>query len=48
VILDTSAVVAIIREEQGEARLVKAIEGTVTVGIGTPRPVKYFLRSARR
>jgi ribonuclease VapC len=48
VILDTSAVVAIIREEQGEARLVKAIEGVATVGIGTPTLVEASIVLVRR
>lgn len=47
-ILDTSAVVAIIREEQGEARFVKAIEGAATVGIGTPTLVEASLVLVRR
>lgn len=47
-ILDTSAVVAIIREEQGEARLVKAIEGAATVGIGTPTLVEASIVLVRR
>lgn len=47
-ILDTSAVVAIIREEQGEARLVKAIEGATTVGIGMPTLVEASIVLVRR
>lgn len=35
-ILDSSAVVAVIRDEQGEERLVEAIERAPSVGIGTP------------
>lgn len=42
-ILDTSAVVAVIREEQGEERLVEAIEAAPTVGIGTPTLVEASL-----
>lgn len=47
-ILDTSAVVAVIREEQDEARLVEAIEGAATVGIGTPTLVEASLVLVRR
>ena len=47
-ILDTSAIVAIIREEQGEARLVKAVEGAATVGIGTPTLVEASIVLIRR
>jgi ribonuclease VapC len=35
-ILDTSAVVAMIREEKGSDRLVEAMEGAGEVAIGTP------------
>lgn len=47
-ILDTSAVVAVIREEQGEARLIGAIEGAATVGIGTPTLVEASIVLVRR
>ena len=47
-ILDTSAVVAIIREEQGEPRFVKAIEEAATVGIGTPTLVEASIVLVRR
>jgi ribonuclease VapC len=47
-ILDTSAVVAVIRKEQDEARLVEAIEGAATVGIGTPTLVEASLVLVRR
>ncbi|HKB51797.1 MAG TPA: type II toxin-antitoxin system VapC family toxin [Solirubrobacterales bacterium] len=42
-ILDTSAVVAVIRKEQDEARFVEAIEGAAIVGIGTPTLVEASL-----
>ena len=47
-ILDTSAVVAVIRGEQGEARLVEAIEGAATVGIGTPTLAEASIVLVRR
>lgn len=47
-ILDTSAVVAVIREEQDEARLVDAIESAATVGIGTPTLVEASIVLVRR
>ena len=47
-ILDTSAVVAVIREERGEARLVEAIEEAATVGIGTPTLIEASIVLVRR
>lgn len=47
-ILDTSAVVAVIREEQDEVRLVEAIEGAAAVGIGTPTLVEASIVLVRR
>jgi ribonuclease VapC len=47
-ILDTSAVVGMIREEQDQARLVEAIEGATSVGIGTPTLTEASIVLVRR
>jgi ribonuclease VapC len=47
-ILDTSAVVGVIREEQGEDRLVEAIEEATVIGIGTPTLVEASIVLVRR
>lgn len=47
-ILDTSAVVAVIRAERGHAHLVEAIEAAATVGIGTPTLVEASIVLVRR
>jgi len=48
VILDSSAVVAVIREEQGHDRLIDAIEGVGQIAIGTPTVVECSLALVRR
>lgn len=47
-ILDTSAVVAVIRDEQDMTRLIEAIEGAAVVGIGTPTLVEASIVIVRR
>lgn len=47
-ILDTSAVVAVIRDEQGTARLVDAIDGAAAAGIGAPTLVETSIVLVRR
>jgi ribonuclease VapC len=47
-ILDTSAVVTVIREERGARRIVKALEGAEIVGIGTPTLVEASIVLVRR
>jgi ribonuclease VapC len=47
-ILDTSAVVAILREEQERDRLIDAIEGARQVGIGTPTLTESSIVLMRR
>ena len=47
-ILDSSAVVAVIREEEGYDRLVKAIEGAGEIAIGAPTAVECSLALVRR
>jgi ribonuclease VapC len=39
-ILDSSALIAVVREELGHDRVVKAIEGAAQMGIGTPTLVE--------
>jgi ribonuclease VapC len=48
VILDSSAVVAVIREETDEARLLEAIEQADRVAIGTPTLVETSIVLIRR
>jgi len=47
-ILDSSAVVAVIREEEGHDRLVKEIEGAGDLAIGAPTAVECSLALVRR
>ncbi len=47
-ILDSSAVIAVIRGEPGEDRLVAAIEGAEAVGIGTPTLTEASIVLVRR
>lgn len=47
-ILDSSAVVAVIREEQGSDRLLEAIEKASEIGIGAPTAVECSLALVRR
>lgn len=47
-ILDSSAVVAVIREENDEARLLEAIEEADNVGIGTPTLTETSIVLVRR
>ncbi len=47
-ILDSSAVVAVIREEQGHGRLLGAIEGASEMAIGAPTAVECSLALVRR
>lgn len=47
-ILDTSAVVAIIREEPGEGRLLQAIHDADLVGMGTPTLTETSIVLVRR
>jgi ribonuclease VapC len=48
VILDSSAVVAVIREESDEARLLEAIEKADGLGIGTPTLTETSIVLVRR
>jgi ribonuclease VapC len=48
VILDSSAIVAIVRKEEGEERLLEAIEGADQVGIGTPTLTETSIVLIRR
>lgn len=47
-ILDSSAVIAVIRAEEGEDRLVEAIENASAVGIGTPTLTEISIVLVRR
>lgn len=47
-ILDSSAIVAVIREEEGSDRLVEAIEGASQLGIGTPTATESAIVLVRR
>ncbi len=47
-ILDSSALIAVVREEQGYERLVDAIEGALEVGIGTPTLTESSIVLMRR
>jgi ribonuclease VapC len=47
-ILDSSALISVVRDEQGHDRLVEAIEGASQVGIGTPTLTESSIVLVRR
>lgn len=47
-ILDSSALISVVRDEQGRDRLVEAIEGASQVGIGTPTLTESSIVLVRR
>jgi len=47
-ILDSSAVISVIRQEQGRGRLVEALEGASQIGIGTPTLTESSIVLVRR
>lgn len=46
-ILDTSAVIAVLRREEGHERLVEAMDGAETLAIGTPTLVETGIVTVR-
>jgi len=47
-ILDSSALISVVRDEQGRDRLVEAIEGAGKIGIGTPTLTESLIVLVRR